>query len=487
MKGDLNGDGKVSLSDVNYLLKYISNDKTVTCTNYLGDMNNDNNCNLADVNYLLNYISNKPNYNLEYNNLYKLPKWAENGIIYEVNIRQYTIEGTFSKFYDNLENIFDLGVNILWFMPIHPIGLEKRKGTLGSYYSIKNYHETNSEFGTINDFKKIVNKCHELGMYVILDWVANHTSWDHDWVISNNDYYTKVNGEMTDPIKSNGGKWGWTDVADLNYNNIYLWHNMIDEMKFWINEINIDGFRCDVAGEVPANFWIEARHQLEKVKNNIFFLAETEVNNKSYYKNAFDINYGWTLHSNLKSISNNLNSNLLKNILDNHLNKNINDKLIQLYFLTNHDENSWIGTIKDFYGDKWQIFAILNYTIPKGIPMIYSGEEYGDKKQLEFYEKDLIDFSDTSRINFYKKLNNLKRNQKCLNNLNNNFKIISTNNNYLFIYERFDDMNNNIRVILNLNDGRYNISNYIKENYEILLEYNYNNLIIDKLGFLIFK
>ena len=227
--------------------------------------------------------------NTEAVKLTKNPDWAKDAVIYEVNTRQFTEEGTFNAFAQHLPRLKELGVDILWFMPIHPIGEENRKGTLGSYYSIKDYTAVNPEFGTLEDFKALVAQAHEMGFKVILDWVANHTAFDHEWATTHPEWYNRdENGDIVSPFD-------WTDVADLDYdNNPELWDAMIAEMKFWLLEADIDGFRCDVAGMVPLEFWERTRKELDEVKP-VFMLAEDEgvVALTNY---AFGANYGWEVH-----------------------------------------------------------------------------------------------------------------------------------------------------------------------------------------------
>jgi len=190
------------------------------------------------------------------------PDWSYNNAIYEVNLRQYTEEGTIKAFEKHLPRLKELGADILWLMPIHPIGEKNRKGTLGSYYSVQDYKAVNPEFGTLEEFKSLVKMIHKMGMYVIIDWVANHTAWDNQWIEENPEFYLKDSlGNIIPPNPD------WTDVADLNFENKELWKEMIDALKFWVEECDIDGYRCDVAGMVPIEFWIEARTELEKVKN----------------------------------------------------------------------------------------------------------------------------------------------------------------------------------------------------------------------------
>ena len=218
----------------------------------------------------------------------QVPDWTKNSTIYEVNLRQFTESGKLKDFEKHLPRLKDLGVDILWFMPINPIGMKNRKGSLGSYYSVKDFKGFNPEFGTIEEWKNLVNKIHENKMYVIIDWVANHTSWDNAMITEHPEWFTKDStGNIIPPVPD------WKDVADLNYENKELWKYMIDAMAFWLKETDIDGFRCDVAGMVPVDFWNEARFQLDKIKPG-FMLAEDE--GPVMHERAFDMTYSWELH-----------------------------------------------------------------------------------------------------------------------------------------------------------------------------------------------
>jgi glycosidase len=218
-----------------------------------------------------------------------LPEWSHDAVIYEVNVRQYTPEGTFDAFSKHLPRLQELGVKVLWFMPIHPISVKNRKGSLGSYYAVQDYKKVNPEFGTFDDFKKLVEQAHDMGFKVILDWVANHTGWDGTWISNHPEWYNRDSlGQIIPPVAD------WSDVADLNYNMSEMRAAMIDALKFWVAEANIDGYRCDVAGMVPVDFWEEARAELDKIKP-VFMLAEDESESELLV-NAFNANYGWELH-----------------------------------------------------------------------------------------------------------------------------------------------------------------------------------------------
>ncbi|MCX7798482.1 MAG: alpha-amylase family glycosyl hydrolase [Melioribacter sp.] len=336
--------------------------------------------------------------------LFTAPEWTKNVVIYEVNVRQFTPEGTFKAFEKHLPRLKKMGVDVLWFMPIHPIGEKNRKGSLGSYYSIKDYKEINPEFGTKEDFKNLVNKIHKMGMYVMMDWVGNHTAWDNVWTKTNPEFFNKnEKGEFYPPVSD------WTDVIDLNYDNKELWEVMIEAMKYWVKEYNIDGFRCDYAVGVPLEFWIEARKELEKVKP-LFMLAEA---NEPNLHEAFDATYNWQL----KDIMNNIpNGKLNALALVNH----INDELkyypfegYRLNFTTNHDENSWSGTEFERLGNAVDAFNVFVFTT-KGIPLIYSGQESGLNKRLRFFDKDTINWDCFKYEKFFSTLIKLKKQNKAL-------------------------------------------------------------------------
>ena len=336
------------------------------------------------------------------------PDWVYDATIYEVNVRQYTPEGTFNAFQEHLPRLNELGVDILWFMPIQTIGEKDRKGTLGSYYSIQDYTVVNSEFGTISDFKSIVDQAHNSGMKVILDWVANHTSRDAIW-LENEDWY------VTDSLGTVVAPYDWTDVAELNYNNEAMRNAMIQSMMWWIRNTNIDGFRCDVAHEVPTDFWLRATDSLKSLKADIFMLAESEtpeLNNE-----AFDAYYAWDFHHKMNMVSQgNGNVDSLRTAL-NKMTTQFPDRAIPMYFTSNHDENSWNGTEFERMGNAATTFAALTYVLP-GMPLIYNGQEVGFNRRLAFFEKDSIDwFASESKHKFtklYQQLNTFKKTNPAL-------------------------------------------------------------------------
>lgn len=325
-------------------------------------------------------------------------RWSLNTNLYEVNVRQYTTEGTFQAFSNELPRLHDMGVKVLWFMPITPISKEKRLGTLGSYYACSSYTKTNPEFGTVHDFQQLVNKAHELGFKVIIDWVANHTGWDHEWVTSNPGFY-KVNaaGNFYDNN-------GWQDVIDLNYYDYQMRKAMISSMEFWVTECDIDGFRCDMAHLVPLDFWRDARKDLDAVKP-LFWLAETEHYN---YQFAFDCSYAWNfMHASENFAKKKIGIDELKSTLIDYQKKKL-PQTNYLFFTSNHDENSWNGTEYEKYGNAALPFAVLTATW-NGLSLVYSGQEIPNRKRLNFFEKDPIQWNWSNELHgFYKVLNELR-------------------------------------------------------------------------------
>lgn len=328
------------------------------------------------------------------------PEWVKSAVIYEVNIRQFTPEGTFRAFQEHLPRLKAMGVDVLWLMPVHAIGEVNRKGSLGSYYAIKNHHEINPEFGSPDDFKVLVKAIHDQGMYVILDWVANHTSWDHEYMKRHPDYYTRnEKNEIVPPVED------WTDVADLNYDNVYLNVLMAGAMAHNLETFDLDGFRCDVASMVPIGFWEKVRGDLELIKP-VFMLAEAEE--PALLEKAFDADYGWELHHLFNKIaSKEVELNALREY---YLNPTLPypPKAIKMNFTSNHDENSWNGTEFERLKDSYEAFAALSYFLP-GMPLIYSGQEAGNEKRLRFFDKDTIEWKEHKMAQVYQTLGAIKK------------------------------------------------------------------------------
>jgi len=333
------------------------------------------------------------------------PDWAKNLTIYEVNIRQYTKGGTFKEFKEHLPRLKELGVGILWLMPIQPIGVKNRKGALGSYYSINNYKEVNPEFGTFEEFKSLVKKIQSLGMKVIIDWVANHTAWDHHWTLDHPEYYTKdENDNFKAPFPE------WEDVIDLDYNHPALVDEMISQMEFWVKETNIDGFRCDMAHLVPTSFWNRARYDLDKIKP-VFMLAESE--NHDLLEYGFDTIYNWKmLHALDDMAARKITAQDLLEIAMNEVNY-LPQGASLLNFTSNHDENSWQGSAIERLHYFLEPLTAFTFLLP-GIPLIYSGQEAGNYRRLKFFDKDEMKWNADKMFDLYKNLIHLKMHHPAL-------------------------------------------------------------------------
>ena len=327
-------------------------------------------------------------------------EWSKGSVIYEVNIRQYTPDGTFKALEKHLPRLKEMGIDILWLMPVNPIGVTNRKGTLGSYYSISDYLDVNPEYGTMNDFKNLVKKIHELGMKVIIDWVANHTSWDNNLIKEHPEWYTHdASGNIIAPVKD------WTDVADLNYDQPGLREYMKNALIFWVKEADVDGFRCDVAGMVPIEFWNYAVPEVEKIKP-VFMLAEDE--GPKMHDTAFDMTYSWEVYHLMNDI---VKGKRTAEVFDSLFHQEASEFAPDAYrmrFTSNHDENSWNGSEYERMGDAALAFAAFDFVIP-GMPLIYSGQESAFNKRLKFFDKDTIDWGDYKLNRFYTTLIKAKK------------------------------------------------------------------------------
>ena len=428
--------------------------------------------------------------------------WLDQATIYEVNLRQYTSDGTINSFRKKLPKLKELGVDILWFMPIQPIGIKNRKAVgdsfvedfpnpdyikyWGSPYSISDYKQVNPRYGTLSEFKELTKICHELDIKVVLDWVANHTAWDNPWIIDHPEWFTHdSSGKITDPIGEDGKSWGWTDVADLNYDNDKMRKAMTDAMSFWIKECDIDGFRCDVAMEVPVDFWNEASKQLNQIKP-IFMLAESEAHKPRMFDSAFDAYYGWEMHHVFNKLyAGELSASEIIRVI-NEKDSICGDHVFPMNFITNHDENSWNGTINERLGESWEAMAVLSYSL-RGMPLIYSGQEVGLDHRLSFFEKDSIDWNKANGedyFNFYKGLNKLKQEKAFSTSSLISCDIIGKD---LFRIVRGDS--SEYQIILNLNSSEAIAQKVvIPKNYEIILQKGINdNNEMDKWGYLILK
>ena len=413
------------------------------------------------------------------------PKWAENAVVYEINVRQYSDSSKLVEVAPKLERLKDLGVDILWLMPMQPIGEVNRKGKLGSYYSVKDYKKINPEFGTDQDLVLFVKYAHELGFKVIVDWVANHTAWDHAWIKQHPDWYERdASGKIQTPFD-------WTDVAKLNYTSKPMRAAMTDAMKHWVTKYDIDGFRCDVAFMVPVDFWNENRKALEKIKP-MYMLAEMEANNDinktpaEYYTTAFNASYAWTFMGASADLSAEKKSvNEFKSIMQKNYSE-LPTSMHKMFFITNHDENSWNATIQERYGENWKAIAAMVYTLPQSLPLIYTGEEVGLNRRLKFFERDPIknsEWMDTTRFSFYRDLIRLHHTNPALKNFQQGaiFQELDVNvvneSNSIYAYKRsYKDSEvyvllnfSNEKLEFNFKSGRINF-----ESYNI-----YSNMIFD--------
>ncbi|AWA30504.1 alpha-amlyase [Flavobacterium magnum] len=340
----------------------------------------------------------------------KHPDWSKNATIYEVNIRQYTHEGTFKAFESHLPRLKAMGIDIIWLMPIHPIGVEKRKGTLGSEYSVKDYFGVNPEFGTAADFRRLVDSIHAMGMHIIIDWVANHSSWDNPLAKQHPDWYTKTPEGHFQPTPW----YDWDDVIDFDYDKPELRKYMTGALVHWVRDFNIDGYRCDTAGFVPTDFWDNARAELDAIKP-VFMLAEWE--SRDLHKKAFDMTYSWTLFEKMTAVTKDKkgSAGLVEYMA--HDVSTFPRNGYRMLFTDNHDMNSWNGNMVANFGDGLKASMVLCATI-NGMPLVYGGQEAGLSRSLKFFDKDEINWSAFPYAPLYTKLFALKHSNRALWNGN---------------------------------------------------------------------
>lgn len=340
--------------------------------------------------------------------------WTRTATIYEVNVRQYTPEGTFAALQRHLPRLDSLGVDILWLMPVQPIGRAHRKGSLGSYYSIANYTAINPEFGSASDLRAFIDAAHRRGMHVILDWVANHTAFDHEWITRHPDWYVHLpDGTISNARDDQNRQTDWTDVAELNYDNAAMRRAMIEDMRWWLVNMHIDGFRCDVAGGVPMDFWMDARRELSAIRPDLFMLAEAEG---PRFHAAFDMTYGWEFHHLLNELAQ---GKQPTSALDAYFARGARDypaDAYRMYFTSNHDENSWSGSEFERMGANHLPAFILAATVRTSMPELYTGQEASLQKRLRFFDKDTVDWSGPSLAGFYHSVFALKHGNAALAN-----------------------------------------------------------------------
>jgi 1,4-alpha-glucan branching enzyme len=362
--------------------------------------------------------------------------WTYNASVYEVNVRQYTQQGTFNAFRSHLGRLDSLNVSILWFMPIHPIGIKNRLGSLGSYYSVRDYYGVNPEFGTLQDFKALVDSIHARGMFVLMDWVANHSSWDNVWTQSHPEFYVKDGqGNFIAPPGTN-----WSDVIELDYGNPTMRDSMIAAMKYWLLNAHVDGFRYDAASMVPTDFWTQVATALKQVKPDIFLLAEDQ--GAKYYASGFGMTYGWSYYG--------FGGGILAKLSKGQTDANGFAAFVQaeeaqypgnncrLYFTSNHDENSWYGTDQELFGGATESFIALTHVF-RSVPLIYGGQEAGLAHRLKFFDKDQIVWTAHPRAELFRALLRLKRTNSALWNGTNGSPLIripTTTNQATFAFVR---------------------------------------------------
>ena len=377
------------------------------------------------------------------------PDWAKDAVIYQINTRQFTPEGTFNAASEQLPRLKQLGVDILWLMPIHPIGETNRKGPLGSPYAVKDYFGVNPEFGTEDDFRAFVDAAHAEGFKVILDWVANHTAWDNPLVTEHPDWYeTDWKGDFHPTPWTD-----WADIIDLDYSNADLRAYKTRALKYWVEEFDIDGYRCDVAGYVPLDFWETARAELDAIKP-VFMLAEWQQ--RDMHRHAFDATYGWAWKEAAQRIaSGQSDAGDLRGFLGDQISTWPLDAYRMLY-TENHDQNAWDGATGEIYGDAYHAMLTLSF-VTEGIPLIHNGQETGNQNRLEFFERDPIDWGDFSHPDgdLIRTLIQTKKRNQALHNGAAGGRIIpvSTDNPAQVLSFAREKNGNRVLVLFNLSDS----------------------------------
>ncbi|MBI3137567.1 MAG: alpha-amylase [Sphingobacteriales bacterium] len=402
------------------------------------------------------------------------PGWIMQGNIYEVNTRQYTPEGTFNAFASHLDRLKEMGVQTVWFMPINPISKKDRKGSLGSYYAVSDYTGINPEYGTIDDWKQLVKTIHEKGMKVLIDWVPNHTGADHPWLTTHPDFFVK------DSTGKAATMFDWTDTRVLDYKNNEMQDSMIAAMKFWINQTGIDGYRVDVAWNVPGEFWKKCIPQLKADNKDLFFLAEGD---KPYLMTSgFDAYYPWEMFHKMVQVAAGERPAFALDSIKAKYDTSYPKEAIPLYFTSNHDENSWNKSdYKTFPAAVHAPFAVFTQTMSGSLPLVYSGQEEPLLRPLPFFEKDTIRFGKFERAKFYKTLLELRRSNEALS-VDASFRKITAGDVkavYAFVREK---AGKKILVILNLSNKEQPIR--ITDKYLLGNPYNVfmgnNEMLTDK-------
>ena len=387
------------------------------------------------------------------------PDWVKNATIYELNIRQFSQEGTFKAIEKQLPRLKKMGINIIWLMPVQPIGVVNRKGSLGSYYSVKDYLKVNPEFGTDADFRSLVKAIHAQEMYVILDWVANHSSWDNMLATQHPEWYTKSREGRFQPTP-----WrDYDDIIDFDYSQPGLRKYMTEALKFWVKEYDIDGYRCDVASFVPIDFWENARKELDAIKP-VFMLAEAE--DKELHRRAFDATYNWTLWNILHQIA--INNKSVKTLGEAYIAEHVSifpKEGIRMNFIDNHDKNSWEGNQYSNFGPALKAVTVFT-AMMDGMPMVYSGQEAGLNRSLLFFEKDPIVWKKHENEALYTTLFALKHKNQALWNGNRGGEMVRIMNDKMDQIISFVREKNGDKVITLINLSREKVQVSFDTSYD---------------------
>ena len=387
------------------------------------------------------------------------PDWVKNATIYELNIRQFSQEGTFKAIEKQLPRLKKMGINIIWLMPVQPIGVVNRKGSLGSYYSVKDYLKVNPEFGTDADFRSLVKAIHAQEMYVILDWVANHSSWDNMLATQHPEWYTKSREGRFQPTP-----WrDYDDIIDFDYSQPGLRKYMTEALKFWVKEYDIDGYRCDVASFVPIDFWENARKELDAIKP-VFMLAEAE--DKELHRRAFDATYNWTLWNILHQIA--INNKSVKTLGEAYIAEHVSifpKEGIRMNFIDNHDKNSWEGNQYSNFGPALKAATVFT-AMMDGMPMVYNGQEAGLNRSLLFFEKDPIVWKKHENEALYTTLFALKHKNQALWNGNRGGEMVRIMNDKMDQIISFVREKNGDKVITLINLSREKVQVSFDTSYD---------------------
>jgi glycosidase len=393
------------------------------------------------------------------------PEWARNAVIYQINTRQFTPEGTFNAARAQLPRLRELGVDILWLMPIHEIGVQNRKGTLGSPYSVRDYYSVNPEFGTLDDLKAFVDEAHRLEMHVILDWVANHTAWDNPLVTEHPDWYERDWKGDFHPTPW----WDWSDIIDLNYEAPGLRRYMTEAMVYWVREADVDGFRADVAGYVPLDFWENARRELERVKP-VFMLAEWDQ--RDVHARAFDATYAWDWNNAMHDIAmERANVGALFGYYSGNESAWPHDAYRMVY-TSNHDQNAWDATEFERFGPAVEAAMVLQF-VGEGIPSVYNGQEAGNAERLEFFEREPIAWRAHPNGELLRQLITLKHDTTALWNGAAGARMVPVVNNHameVLSFARFDS-NGGVFAVFNLSPATQRVRFEHNLHYGAYVEY----------------